>query len=82
MEAFEAVMGKQSPRAGAPGLLTLRERQIVQLIVDGRSNEEIASKIGTSSQTIKNQLTVIFSKLNVRTRVQLAVYALRQGVVE
>ncbi len=82
MDAVEARMAKQFPEPGPPRLLTARERQIVQLVVDGRSNGEIASRLGTSNQTIKNQLTVIFSKLHVRSRVQLAVYALRHGLAE
>jgi DNA-binding NarL/FixJ family response regulator len=57
--------------------LTQREYQIVALIVEGRSNREIATRLGLSAQTVKNQLSVILDKLGVTSRVQLAVYAVR-----
>jgi DNA-binding NarL/FixJ family response regulator len=57
--------------------LTQREYQIVALIVEGRSNREIATQLGLSAQTVKNQLSVILDKLGVTSRVQLAVYAVR-----
>ena len=57
--------------------LTQREHQIVALVVEGRSNREIATRLGLSAQTVKNQLSVILDKLGVTSRVQLAVYAVR-----
>ena len=57
--------------------LTPREHQIVALVVEGRSNREIATRLGLSPQTVKNQLSVILDKLGVTSRVQLAVYAVR-----
>ncbi len=80
MEALEPFVTGKSPFPGGAGLLTSRERQIVQLIVDGLNNEAIAARLGTTGQTVKNQLTVIFAKLHVRSRVQLAVHALRCGL--
>ncbi len=81
MEATASV-DRRSTVAAIPTMLTGRERQIIQFVVDGYRNAEIASRLGTTSQTIKNQLTVIFAKLRVSTRVQLAVYALRQGLAD
>ncbi len=63
-----------------PLYLTPRERQVVQLLVDGCSNEEIATRLGLRPQTVKNQLTRIYTKAGVSSRVQLAVAALRQGL--
>jgi DNA-binding NarL/FixJ family response regulator len=57
--------------------LTQREHQIVALVVEGSSNREIATRLGLSAQTVKNQLSVILDKLGVTSRVQLAVYAVR-----
>lgn len=59
--------------------LTRRERQILELIADGCSNPEIASRLGRSSQTIKNQISVILVKVGAYNRVQLAVWAVRHG---
>ena len=63
-----------------PLYLTPRERQVVQLLVDGFSNEEIATRLRLRPQTVKNQLTRIYTKAGVSSRVQLAVAALRQGL--
>lgn len=62
--------------------LSPREREIVAAVSRGLSNRDIASTIGCAQQTVKNHLSAIFHKLNVRSRVQLAVLALRDGFAE
>ena len=62
-----------------PYRLTRRERQILSCVVNGDSNAEIARQLGVRVQTIKNALSIIYGKLGVETRLQLAVYALRHG---
>jgi two-component system, NarL family, response regulator DevR len=57
--------------------LTERESQIVALVAKGYPNREIATRLGLSPQTVKNQLSVILDKLGLTSRVQLAVYAVR-----
>jgi len=52
--------------------LTSRERQIVDAITDGLSNRAIAERFGITERTVKNQLTVIYRKLDVASRLQLA----------
>jgi len=59
--------------------LSPREREIVAAVARGLSNRDIASATGIAQQTVKNHLSSIFHKLNVRSRVQLAVLALRNG---
>ena len=51
-------------------------------IVDGRTNKAIAQKFGVSEQTVRNQLTVLFEKYGVSTRLELAMYAFRRGVLK
>jgi len=51
--------------------LTRREREIVQLICDGQSNQEIADKIGSSLATVKRHIHSIFHKLEVSSRSRL-----------
>ena len=65
-----------------PYRLTPRDRQIVQLVVSGCSNDLIAERLQIKPQTVKNQLTRIYAKVGVSTRVQLAVHALRHGLAE
>jgi DNA-binding NarL/FixJ family response regulator len=60
--------------------LSHREREIVAAVARGLSNRDIASATGIAQQTVKNHLSSIFQKLNVRSRVQLAVLVLRNDV--
>jgi DNA-binding NarL/FixJ family response regulator len=69
-----------SRRDALPVHLTHREREIVHLVVDGCSNKEIAVRLRLQCQTVKNQLSLIYDKVGVSTRVQLAVYAVRHGL--
>ena len=58
---------------GAPPPLTRRERMLVAEILAGRTNKAIADAFGVSEQTVRNQLTVLFRKLGVSSRLELAV---------
>jgi len=62
--------------------LTEREVNILQYIVEGLSNQEIADKLVISEQTVKKHLSNILQKLHLNNRVQIAVYALREGLSE
>lgn len=72
--------GRATP--SSPEWLTQRERQVLRLLVDGRSNEEIGRMLFLSEATVKKYLGSITSKLHVKNRVQAAVYGLREGIVE
>lgn len=61
--------------------LTAREIEVLELIVEGRSNKEIAEALVISESTVKNHLRNILEKLHLRNRIQAAVYAVRQGLV-
>jgi DNA-binding NarL/FixJ family response regulator len=61
--------------------LTGRERDILNAIVRGDSNREITRQLGLSEKTVKNYVSDILSKLNVRDRTEAAVYALQMGLV-
>jgi DNA-binding NarL/FixJ family response regulator len=60
--------------------LTEREREIVTLIGEGLRNDDIARRLGTTSKTVKNQLTTIFEKLGVSSRLELVVHAYQHGL--
>ena len=62
--------------------LTEREIEVLQLVVEGKSNQEIAQSLVISESTVKNHLRNILGKLHLRNRIQAAVYAVRQGLVE
>ena len=59
--------------------LTAREIEVVQLLVGGLSNAQIATRLGIQLQTVKNLLSVLYGKLGVSTRLQLVLLALRTG---
>jgi two-component system response regulator DegU len=61
--------------------LTNREMEILELIIEGLSNKEIAMRLSISQQTVKNHVTSILAKLNLADRTQAAIYALRHGWV-
>lgn len=61
--------------------LTRRERQMVEAIVEGLSNREIAEKFAVREDTVKHHLTSIFSKLGVGTRLELALFAIEHRLV-
>ena len=64
-----------SPLIDAFAALTVREQQVLALVVEGFSNKEIGGRLELSEKTIKHYLTIVLDKLNVRTRVQAALLA-------
>jgi two-component system nitrate/nitrite response regulator NarL len=52
--------------------LSSREAQVARLVVEGRSNKEVADSLFISERTVKAHLGVLFDKLGVRDRLQLA----------
>lgn len=61
--------------------LTERELNIVSMIVDGKDNKEIGASLFIAEGTVKNIITEIISKLQLKDRTQLAVYAVRNELV-
>lgn len=58
---------------GVLGTLTERQREVAQLVAQGLSNEEIASRLFLSLATVKSHLTAVMRRVEVRTRTQLAI---------
>ncbi|MGE5262135.1 MAG: response regulator [Acidobacteriota bacterium] len=61
--------------------LTEREREVVSLVAQGCSNQEIANRLIISSKTVKTHISNILSKLGLEDRTQLAIFALKNGFV-
>jgi DNA-binding CsgD family transcriptional regulator len=56
-------------------LLSRREEQVVNMAVEGLTNQEIAGKLGVSAHTVKNHLLRIYEKLGISNRSELSLYA-------
>lgn len=61
--------------------LTPREKEVLELLVEGLTNREIGKELFISEQTVKNHVSAIIHKLGASDRTQAAVIALRQGLV-
>lgn len=67
---------------GAAGMkLTPRELEVLHLIVQGKTNQAIAVDLDISEKTVEKYLRSIYTKLNVASRVEAAVYAVRESLV-
>ncbi len=73
--------GVDTPSSDADDL-SAREREVLELLVTGMSNREIADALVVTEHTVKTHLSNILAKLHLQNRIQAAVYAVRQGLIE
>lgn len=71
----------ETPGKSYDSSLSQREIDVLRLVVDGLSNQEIASRLSLSVETIKTHMRHIMEKLAVDDRTQAAVKALREGLI-
>ncbi len=76
----EAFGWGQALPAGAR--LTARELEVVRLVADGRSNDEIGAALGITTKTVEGHLRRLFGRLSVQSRTELATRAVREGWLE
>lgn len=69
-------------RPGRGVSLSDREREVVRLVVDGSSNDEIGARLGISSRTVESHLRRLFERHAVASRTELASRAIREGWLE
>ena len=67
------------PGARATVRLTTRELDVVRLVVEGRSNDEIGAALGIGTKTVETHLARLFERFGVASRTELATRALREG---
>jgi DNA-binding NarL/FixJ family response regulator len=63
-------------------LLTEREREVIALICEGLQNRSIGERLSITETTVRHHLTSIFNKLGVDNRLELVIYAYRNGLAE
>jgi len=79
---------EQVTRQASPGSqpmvekLTEREVDVIRLVAQGRSNHEIAQALVISEKTVKTHISNILGKLQLEDRTQLAIYAIKNGLVD
>ena len=80
--SIEPLALARAPRQhGTAQHLTQRELQVIRLAATGLSNKEIARHLGASYKTIRNQMSSIYTKLQIHDRSQAVLYAIRAGLV-
>src|ERR1022692_2867814 len=62
-------------------LLTTREREVMQLLAEGRSNKEVATVLDLSLHTVETHRSHIMQKLNLHSGAEMILYAIRKGVI-
>ncbi|MGD2156234.1 MAG: response regulator transcription factor [Anaerolineales bacterium] len=82
LKEFSRPTSQSTEENGIAEKLTAREIDILQLVVEGMTNKEIASSLTISENTVKIHLRNILDKLHLQNRIQAAVYAVRQGLFE
>ena len=78
-DEVRAFLPRATPQAPMFAELTQRERELVELIAQGRDNAQIAAVLALSPKTVRNHITSIFAKLNVENRAQAIVRAREAG---
>ena len=80
VERIRKVSPPESAKSIIFSTLTVREIEITRLIVQGKSNPEIAQSLFISESTVKNHISNILHKLEMKDRVELAILAVREGI--
>lgn len=82
LKEFRERFAPESQFAKVVDPLSKREIEVLELVVAGMSNSDIAGSLVISEGTVKNHLKNILEKLHLRNRTQAAVYAVRSGLVD
>jgi two-component system, NarL family, response regulator LiaR len=75
-------IARPAEREPAPEALTARELEVLQLIAQGLSNQEIADRLTVSESTVRAHVSRILGKLHLASRTQAALYAVREGLTD
>lgn len=70
-----------APKDRRPGAVTTREHEVLLLVARGMSNAEVASELGIEQATVKRHVGSLLTKLQLRSRAQMIVYAFQVGLI-
>jgi DNA-binding NarL/FixJ family response regulator len=81
----EAYLAKKPGTASDPGsqvVLTTREREVIQLLAEGKSNKEVATRLSISTRTAEGHRAEIMKRLKIGSLAELIRYAVRNGIIQ
>lgn len=82
VEAYLSKRNTGNADEGPSGVLTTREREVVQLLSEGKSNKEVADRLGISARTAEGHRSEIMRKLKLGSLAELIRYTIRNGIVQ
>jgi DNA-binding CsgD family transcriptional regulator len=77
-----AAVTKKRTSGGGNAELTAREREVLELLAQGRSTDEIQEQLFVSQHTVRNHVRSVLNKLHARTKLEAVVIAARNGLVD
>lgn len=82
IDKFSQLAGKKEEKNidSRVGILTAREKEICKLVGEGKNNKEISKELFLSEGTVKNNITNILEKLELRDRTQLAIFSIKNDL--
>ncbi|MEW6277081.1 MAG: response regulator transcription factor [Candidatus Eremiobacterota bacterium] len=80
-EAAARLVRELRPEPRAPEALTERETDVLKLVAEGRSNQQIAERLMIGESTVKTHVSRLLAKLGVKSRTQIAVHAWQAGLI-
>jgi DNA-binding NarL/FixJ family response regulator len=80
-ELLQLYKDDKDGREDVPGKLSLRQREVIQLLAEGKSAKEIARALKISSRTVEYHKYCIMQQLDIKTLAELVHYAIKNGIV-
>jgi len=80
-EVMQLYKGEVDSRAGASGTLTLRQREVMQLLAEGKSAKEIGTILHISTRTVEFHKYNMMEQLGIKTSAELVHFAIKHGIV-
>ncbi len=74
------ISNEHEPNAGPYAVLSLREREVLQLLAEGKSTKQTADKLSISVKTVETHRQQLMQKLNLHSVAELTKYAIREGL--
>lgn len=81
MREYHRMVNQEAAEQDGTGTLSERDRALLRLLAAGNNNRQIAAELKLAESTVKNNLSALFAKIDVRDRTQAVLYAFDHGIV-